>query len=560
MKRTMRLFAALALLPLVVQGQKVPTLGETMDVSIVNVDVFVTDKQGNRVRGLTKNDFEIYENGKLQPISNFSEYRGDAAGGTVGVEGGAAAAAEVAPPQKRTLVVFFELMRLSEYQSKPLVAEIKKLVRSTIRTGDSVTLVLWSPEGALQTNLHGNVASIERALDAFAARTDGAELNQISQLRHEVADIMLFQQQIEAIGAAHGMPAAAMNSEQTQREFAAETAMARSMMEMKRRVAAINATINSISAAEGKKILLLATHRLGEVAGGEYVLASGQPASFLVKQKYGTQRLVKSIIDNANASAVTIYPIYAPGLREEFADAGEVTRVDPAHASLVLQNEMVSLEAIARGTGGMTAWGADAVKLLPRIQEDVADYYSLAYRVSGGRADRARGITVKTKNRDYEVRSRREFVEKTDTTRMKDRVIAALFRPAEDATIAITTEAGAPAKSGRRETVPLKVRVPIGALTMLPQGNGKYSGSFSVYVATGAKLEEVSEVTIRTQPFEIAEADLARAKASHFTYNLDVVVNSRAERVAVGVLDEVGKTFGLARVEIGAGDDQRAAK
>ena len=50
-----------------------PRMGETIDVSIVNVDAIVTDKQGNRVRGLTRNDFEIFESGKLQPITNFTE-------------------------------------------------------------------------------------------------------------------------------------------------------------------------------------------------------------------------------------------------------------------------------------------------------------------------------------------------------------------------------------------------------------------------------------------------------------------------------------------------------
>ena len=42
---------------------------------VVNVDVFVRDKDGNPVTGLTKDDFELYEDGKPIAITNFYEYK-----------------------------------------------------------------------------------------------------------------------------------------------------------------------------------------------------------------------------------------------------------------------------------------------------------------------------------------------------------------------------------------------------------------------------------------------------------------------------------------------------
>jgi hypothetical protein len=44
---------------------------ESIDVSVVNVDVYVTDKKGNRVNGLTRDDFEILEDKKPMAITNF---------------------------------------------------------------------------------------------------------------------------------------------------------------------------------------------------------------------------------------------------------------------------------------------------------------------------------------------------------------------------------------------------------------------------------------------------------------------------------------------------------
>src|SRR6266849_894846 len=48
-------------------------LVESIEVHVVNVDVVVTDRAGNPVPGLKREDFELYENGKPQAISNFYE-------------------------------------------------------------------------------------------------------------------------------------------------------------------------------------------------------------------------------------------------------------------------------------------------------------------------------------------------------------------------------------------------------------------------------------------------------------------------------------------------------
>src|SRR5204862_6970879 len=69
--------AALVLLfalPAFSQGKLV----ETIEVRLANVDVVVRDRHGNPVVGLTKADFEIFENGVPQPVTNFYEVRRDA--------------------------------------------------------------------------------------------------------------------------------------------------------------------------------------------------------------------------------------------------------------------------------------------------------------------------------------------------------------------------------------------------------------------------------------------------------------------------------------------------
>ena len=60
---------------------------DSVNVSVVNVDVHVTDKKGNRVTGLTKDDFEIFEDGRPVAVTNF-----------YAVEGGKAAASSDPEP------------------------------------------------------------------------------------------------------------------------------------------------------------------------------------------------------------------------------------------------------------------------------------------------------------------------------------------------------------------------------------------------------------------------------------------------------------------------------
>src|ERR1044072_3261561 len=64
-------FAAAAFSPTTVQAQ----VSEVIEVRVANVDVVVLDRAGKPITGLTKDDFQLFENGKPQPLTNFYEIR-----------------------------------------------------------------------------------------------------------------------------------------------------------------------------------------------------------------------------------------------------------------------------------------------------------------------------------------------------------------------------------------------------------------------------------------------------------------------------------------------------
>jgi VWFA-related protein len=533
-------YGALLLLPLMAAAQQkpsIPGIGETIEVSIVNLDVFVTNKAGERVRGLTRDDFEILENGVKQPISNFAEYVGETQPETA-----AGTAKQAAQPQKRTIIVFIERFYMPKFRTEPLFASIKKLLHESIRPGDRVTVVTWN-RGVLLTHQEftDSLPALDRSLDRIATLSAKPFLDPTAETRWSIADIEAFDAQ--AAANAGGQIPGGDSLADLELQMAAQKEVA----DLNRKVRSINALMRSIAAADGKKILLLATHRLSLEAGAEHYYAAGRMSIPGEKrQALDMRTLLKSIEETANANGVTIYPVFPEGLTTvQSGGAGSST---PDY--LILNNETPALKRIADATGGLTAWGSDdVVKLLPRVREDLDSYYSLAYRVQSSGTDKARNIVVRTKDKSLTVRSRREFMEKSDVTRMEDRVIAALFRNPPSPGFPLRVEIGQRRARGKQFVVPINVYIPIAALTALPSGN-QYAGAFSVYFAWGGKLGGISDTTHATKSYKIPAADIEKARGTHFTYEFELTADQRTERVALGVLDEVSKEYALRLIQL----------
>ena len=90
---------------------------------------------------------------------------------------------------------------------------------------------------------------------------------------------------------------------------------------------------------------------------------------------------------------------------------------------------------------------------------------------------------------------------------------------------------------------------PINSLTTLP-GKGERAGAFSVYIAGGGVLGEMSEATRQTQSFRIPDAKAAEATTGHFGYDLTLDVDERTQSVVIGVADDVSQEFGIQKIEL----------
>jgi len=130
--------------------------------SLIQVDATVLDKKGKPVKGLTADDFEIYENGKKQPITNFSfvELESEKEKTTEQIAAKPVKGTVAAPPVPgklrpeqvhRTVALVVDDLGLSVPSVDIVKTSLKKFVDEQMQPGDLVAIIrTGSGAGALQ--------------------------------------------------------------------------------------------------------------------------------------------------------------------------------------------------------------------------------------------------------------------------------------------------------------------------------------------------------------------------------------------------------------------------
>lgn len=164
--------AAVVLQSPVLQGQGAQAPGVTFQVEVnyVDVDAVVTDAQGNFVTGLTRDDFEVFENSKPQKIDTFSMVEIPVEKPTEFVYQGRPVAADAQTNRKpfdgRVYVIVLDDLDVSAMRSTPVKDAARKFVREFMGANDLAAVVYTSGrKDAAQeftTNRELLVASIDK--------------------------------------------------------------------------------------------------------------------------------------------------------------------------------------------------------------------------------------------------------------------------------------------------------------------------------------------------------------------------------------------------------------
>ena len=490
-------------------------------------------------------------NGTPKAITNFYEVQGDVAKNIVGEtpapEPATTAKKEIPDNLKRRIIFYIDNLSLSPFNRNRVFKEMKDFVRKAMRPGDEAMIATYNRSMKVRLPFTRDIAQIDSMLDSLS-RESGLGIANRSERRTVEDQIRDSRSYNEAIAAA--------------RTYASSVEH-----DLRQGVASLNALMSTLAGVEGKKILVLTSEGFPMQPGREMfyfvddmVREKGwnQVGSTMLEgMTFDGTNLIQGIAKSANANGITMYTVHAAGLTggmENSAEYARPTSSSVSHAAST--NTTESMQLMADTTGGLASVQSNNfTAAFDRILGDLESYYSLGYRAAGtDRVDRQRYLQVKVKNKDYRVRARQTFVEKSVFAEMSDRVVANLLYRTKENALGILARVGSPlpTEDGYYQ-VPIDIQIPMQSLTFLPQGD-EFVGGFDIYVVVANKDNDMSDVARKQHQIRLTKAQNDALQGKFYTYTLELLMERGLNKISIGVVDQISNTSGFAREQIIAQD------
>jgi VWFA-related protein len=541
------LFPVVLLLLLAVSAAgQAPPLVESIEVRVVSVDVVVTDRAGNPVPNVTKDDFEILEENKPQTITNFAEIRADT---TAVTAPNAAPVAGAAPPRPRSFLIFFDNGSIQPQMRKPLVDSLQRFL-DQLRPPDVVSVVSWGHGIHLVAPLTSDKGTLRMAIQQLATMELPTTVhNDLSRVQRQCTTSL----NMARTGRMRMTDAYIECISEARHETSAATYYSHRVLQ------GIDIALAMIAGEPGKRSLIVAGAQMPRNPGAAiyawanqlftpYLSGFNAPHERPEVREIEQQDLTDQVGRRASERGVTLYMLAAT-TPADMNDASSPDYTPDIGVSFLHRRDTEdSFSEMASQTGGFMAGTSQLPRALQAIESETSSYYSLGYRPAGEwRGPRV--ITVRMKNKEYVARTRRTVSPRDAGETMRDRVIANVFRASEETKWKIAVRAGRPQRAGRGTfTVPIEVRM-APTLTLLPQGND-VAGGYGVYISVGNESGALSDMFRHVQGVRMAKGDEGAFRAEPIVFTASLTVRGGENLLSVGVIDQMTNAAGFARAEI----------
>jgi VWFA-related protein len=523
-----------------------PFAGE-VDVTVVNVNVYVTDKDGRVVTDLEADDFVLTQDGVAKPISNFDLftreiYRSFYGAGEVPV--GVPTPTPVPGTESLTrdrlrpvyVVLYFDNDHARALDRNRLITQLRTFIRENLHPPVQMMVIAYNksydvlqPFTSDQRQIYDAIREVKMMVGGRTELDNNRKdiLRQFTEARQSSTG----RTDARSMSRSHGLTVGFAEEEANSLQFA---------------LGSLRDTVTMLSGLPGKKMVIYISNGLPMTPGLDLFYAYAnyyqEPSAISESARFNMNRHFNSLVSNANAQDVSFYTIGVGGLENPTISSAELGMAqDAMSASLGMQNYLDSLRFMADSTGGAATLNTnDFSQGLDKIAQDFFTYYSLGYTLQQSGLDKVHRIKVEIPDHpEYRVRYRRRFVEKSLESRVQDKVVTGLMFPLEDNPMQIMVEIGGQAPAGEtRWMVPFKLSFPLRRVALLPQGED-YVGNVTMFLAARNNRGDRSDVIRQHHEIRINAAEYEGSRPDQFTITANLLMEAGAHSVAVGLLDSV---------------------
>lgn len=519
---------------------------EAVDVEIVNVDVWVTDRNGELVEGLERDDFVVYRDREPVDIANFYAVAGgrpvrDPGAGAITTSASSAPLAlleaselETLPQHRLWLVAYIDNHNLHPIERNRVLPELERFLSLGLQAGAQVMIVTDNRSLQVRQPFTNQLNEVSAALEEIRDDAGQASLRRREQAAtlHEIDD---------AGSADRALLHARLYAEEQ-------------MNAVDFTIGSLDRLIDTLGGLPGRKALLHVSSGIPMLAGEEMFHAVaekyGDTRAYGEIPRHDTTRRFESLDRRANAHRVSFYTLDAGGQRGfQFGAAEYAGFVDmklrSVLDSVVPENLQAPLRLMAQETGGRSILNTNLVlPALENVGQDFRSFYSLG--ISSVDADSGRYHELEVKLREPEkgttVRHRAGYRSKSMRTRVRESLKSALLYSHQENPLGIEVVWGQPEREGDRGNyvLPIRLSVPLRDIALLPIGTDRNEARLELFVSVVGLDGRASDIDSAPFGARLADEHLEAAKKESLVHTHKLLLERGRQKVGVAVLDVFG--------------------